>query len=159
MPDSLSLKLLPLVRAALGNMTEMEALLAAACGEAAGGGQRSGDGPLAAPAPGGAGAAYVFAWTGRDWKVVFAGGSPFFLPDTRGTRYLDYLLHHPNVPIPAFDLDRAVNAERVEARCRNSIQPESDARACAQYPGGLARVALPEGKGGVNGRSGGAGRY
>ena len=145
-PDSLSLKLLPLVRAALGNMTEMEALLAAACGEAVGGGQRSGDGPLAAPGPGGAGAAYVFAWTGRDWKVVFAGGRPFFLPDTRGTRYLDYLLHHPNVPISAFDLDGAVNPERVEARCRHSIQPESDARACAQYREALRALRSQRGK-------------
>jgi hypothetical protein len=65
--------------------------------------------------------------------VVFAGSRPFFLPDTRGARYLDYLLHHPNFPISAFDLDVAVNPGKVEASSRNSIQPESDAKACLQY--------------------------
>jgi hypothetical protein len=36
---------------------------------------------------------YSFRWTGRDWKVVFDGGEPFYLPDTLGAPYLDYLLH------------------------------------------------------------------
>jgi hypothetical protein len=145
-PDSLSVKLLPLVRAALGNLTEMEALLAADWEEAAGGGHRAGHGPSAAPGPAGGAGEYVFAWTGRDWKVVFGGGGPFFLPDSRGARYLDYLLHHPNVAISAFDLDRAVNPERAEARSRHSIQPESDARACAQYREALGALRSQRGK-------------
>jgi len=76
---------------------------------------------------------YVFRWTGRDWKVVFDGGEPFYLPDTLGAPYLDYLLHRPNQPISAFDLEVAVSPEKGEVRARNSIQPESDARALAQY--------------------------
>ena len=76
---------------------------------------------------------YAFRFTGRDWKVVFDGGEPFYLPDTLGAPYLDYLLHRPNEPISAFDLEVAVSPEKGEVRARNSIQPESDARALAQY--------------------------
>jgi len=76
---------------------------------------------------------YAFRFTGRDWKVIFAGGEPFYLPDTLGARYRDYLLHRPNQPISAFDLEVAVSPEKGEVRARNSIQPESDARALAQY--------------------------
>ena len=80
-----------------------------------------------------AGRPYVFRWTGRHWEVIFAGGEPFYLPDTLGARYRDYLLHRPNQPISAFDLEVAVSPEKGEARATNSIQPESDARALAQY--------------------------
>jgi hypothetical protein len=76
---------------------------------------------------------YAFRFTGRDWKVVFDGGEPFYLPDTLGAPYLDYLLHHPNEPISAFDLEVAVWPEKGVVRARNSIQPGSDARALAQY--------------------------
>jgi hypothetical protein len=76
---------------------------------------------------------YVFRWTGRDWEVVFGGGRAFHLPNVLGARYLDYHLHRPNQPISAFDLEVAVWPEKGEARARNSIQPESDARALAQY--------------------------
>ena len=72
-----------------------------------------------------AGSAYVFAWTGRDWKVVFDAGRPFYLPDTQGARYVDYLLHHPNMPISAFDLEVAVQPEKGEARSRNSDRHEA----------------------------------
>src|ERR1017187_4974091 len=37
--------------------------------------------------------AYVFRWTGGDWEVVFGGGEPFYLEDTRGGRYVNYLVH------------------------------------------------------------------
>jgi hypothetical protein len=91
--------------------------------------------------PGGKGGpAWVFRWTGRDWKVVFDGGEPFYLPDTLGAPYLDYLLHRPNEPISAFDLEVAVSPEKGEVRSRNSIQPESDARALAQYREELGRL-------------------
>jgi len=87
------------------------------------------------PSSGGADAdsAWVFRWTGRDWKVVLAGGEPFYLPNTLGARYVDYLLHSPSVPIAAFDLEVAVQPEKGEARSRDSIQPESDAQPCREY--------------------------
>ena len=77
--------------------------------------------------------AYVFRWTGRDWEVVFGGGRAFHLPNVLGARYLDYLLHRPNEPISAFDLEVAVSPEKGEARARNSIQPECDAWALREY--------------------------
>jgi hypothetical protein len=84
--------------------------------------------------------ASVFRWTGRDWKVVFAGGEPFYLPDTLGARYVDYLLHHPNEPISAFDLEVEITPEKGEARSGNSIQLESDARALGEYRQELRRL-------------------
>jgi predicted nucleic acid-binding Zn-ribbon protein len=72
--------------------------------------------------------------------VVFDGGEPFYLPDTLGAPYLDYLLHRPNEPISAFDLEVAVSPEKGEVRARNSIQPESDARALAEYREELGRL-------------------
>jgi hypothetical protein len=83
---------------------------------------------------------YAFRFTGRDWKVVFDGCEPFYLPDTLGAPYLDYLLHRPNQPISAFELEVAVSPEKGEARATNSIQAESDARALAQYREELRRL-------------------
>ena len=83
---------------------------------------------------------YVFRWTSRDWEVVFGGGRAFHLPNVLGVRYVDYHLHRPNQPISAFDLEVAVSPEKGEARATNSIQPESDARALAQYREELGRL-------------------
>jgi hypothetical protein len=86
------------------------------------------------------GSPYVFRWTGRDWEVIFGGGKPFYLEDTLGARYLNYLLHHPNEPISAFDLEVAIMPEKGEARARDSIQPGSDARALGEYREELRRL-------------------
>ena len=83
---------------------------------------------------------YVFRRTHRVWEVIFGGGRPFHLADTLGAKYLDYLLHHPNEPIAAFDLEVAVQPEKGEARFRNSVQPESDARAQREYQQALRRL-------------------
>jgi hypothetical protein len=83
---------------------------------------------------------YVFRRTHRVWEVIFGGGRPFHLEDTLGARYLDYLLHHPNEPISAFELEVAVQPEKGEARLRNSVQPESDARARREYQQALRRL-------------------
>jgi hypothetical protein len=84
--------------------------------------------------------AYVFRKKGSLWEVVFDGGDPFFLEDTLRARYLDYLLHHPNEPIPAFDLEVAVQPEKGEARNKTSVQPESDPRAKREYRQALRRL-------------------
>jgi archaellum component FlaC len=86
------------------------------------------------------GPAYVFRGVGRHWEVVFAGGRPFRLRNTLGTRYLDYLLHEPNEPIRAFDLEVEVQPEKGEARVRDSFQPESDAQAMREYREELGRL-------------------
>ena len=87
-----------------------------------------------------AGSAYVFRWTGRDWRVVFGGGEPFYLNDMLAARCADYLLHHPNEPIAAFDLEVVIQAEKGAARARNSIQADSDARALREYRQELRRL-------------------
>jgi len=98
--------------------------------------------------PGGKGCeAWVFRWTGRDWKVVFDGGEPFYLPDTLGAPYVDCLLHRPNEPISAFDLEVAVSPEKGEVRARNSIQPKSDAQALREYRKELGRRCRRRGMG------------
>jgi predicted nucleic acid-binding Zn-ribbon protein len=72
--------------------------------------------------------------------VVCGGGRAFRLRNNLGARYVNYLLHEPNVPISAFDLEVAIQPEKGEARCRNSIQPESDARALREYAQELRRL-------------------
>ena len=82
----------------------------------------------------------MFLWTGRDWEVVFDGGKAFHLPSTLGARYLDYLLHHPNEPIPAFDLEVAITPEKGQARSKDSIQAESDPQARREYEAALREL-------------------
>jgi hypothetical protein len=57
-----------------------------------------------------------------------------------GARYLDYLLHKPNEPIHAFDLEVVVQPEKGEARARDSFQPESDPQALGEYRQELGRL-------------------
>jgi len=83
---------------------------------------------------------HQFRRKGGLYQVVFEGGQPFYVVDTLGARYLDYLLHHPNVPIGAFDLEVAITPEKREARASNSIQPESDAEAKRQYREAVRRT-------------------
>ena len=97
---------------------------------------------------------------GGDWEVVFGGERAFHLRNTLGARYVDYLLHHPNGPISAFELEVIVLPEKGEARVRNSIQPESDARAWGEYQEALRRLRASKaggGGGGGPGRAGAAG--
>ena len=102
--------------------------------------------PVLADAPAQAGIrggpAYVFRKRGRHWEVVCGGGRAFRLRNTLGARYLDYLLHEPNEPIRAFDLEVEVQPEKGEARVRDSFQPESDAHALREYRQELRRLQM-----------------
>jgi hypothetical protein len=89
------------------------------------------DGPAEANAP--APSRYLFRKVGRHWQVSFRGGRPFRLRNTLGARYLHYLLHRPNEPLSAFELELVVTPEKKEARVRDSIQPASDAQAKRAY--------------------------
>ena len=82
----------------------------------------------------------LFRWRGRRWEVVWCGGRPFPLRNTLGARYLNYLVHEPNEPIRAFDLEVAVQPEKGEARVEDSIQPESDTQAMREYRQALGRL-------------------
>jgi hypothetical protein len=66
----------------------------------------------------------------------------FRVRNTLGARYLDYLLHSPNEPIHAFDLEVEVQPEKGEARSKNSFQPESDAQAMREYRQELGRLQM-----------------
>jgi hypothetical protein len=99
------------------------------------------DGSSAPGAKGGR--AYVFRKNGGLlWEVVIDEGDRFYLADTLGARYLDYLLHHPNEPISAFDLEVLIQPEKGEARSKDSIQPESDRQAVREYRQALGSLRL-----------------
>jgi hypothetical protein len=83
---------------------------------------------------------FLFRKAGSHWRVVFNAGEEFHLEDTLGARYLDYLLHHPNETIAAFDLEVAICPEKAEARSRNSIQENADPEATRGYLRELSRL-------------------
>jgi hypothetical protein len=89
---------------------------------------------------------YSFRWTGRDWAVLFGGGKLFYLQDSLAAKATDYLLHHPNEPIQAPDLEVQLQPEKAEARARDSIQPESDERALREYRRDLPRLEAEQKK-------------
>ena len=64
---------------------------------------------------------FVFCRVGTQWRVVFEGGTAFYLIDTLGTGYLDYLLHHENEAIRALDLEKEIQPEKAKVRARGSI--------------------------------------
>ena len=68
----------------------------------------------------------VYQKTGQTWKVVFDGMPEIHVEDTFGARYLDYLLHHPNEPIAAYDLEIKIRPEKAAVRARNSVQMNLD---------------------------------
>ena len=70
-----------------------------------------------------------FRKSGSHWDVIHEGGQPFHLPDMMGAEYLNYLLHHPNQPIRAFDLEVAIRPEKGQVREANSVQKSVDSRA------------------------------
>jgi hypothetical protein len=72
----------------------------------------------------------LFRKVGRQWEVDFGECERFYLADTLGAKYLDYLLHHPNRPISAFDLEMVITPEKGEARLRNGSRDE---RAFAEH--------------------------
>jgi hypothetical protein len=74
-----------------------------------------------------------FQSAGSHWEVHFQGNGVFHIADSLGARYLDYLFHHANVAISAYDLEVAIQPERATARSRTSSQTAMDkqaARAC-----------------------------
>jgi hypothetical protein len=83
---------------------------------------------------------FLFGKVGNQWKVIFEGGTAFYLSDTLGARYLDYLLHRANVPISAFHLEVEIQPEKGEARSTTSIQGGIDGRARRDYERALRKL-------------------
>lgn len=62
---------------------------------------------------------------GSHYDVVFQGGSRFTVPrKLLGAKYLDYLLHNPNKPIRALDLEKRILVNRETARGEQTHQEE-----------------------------------
>jgi hypothetical protein len=74
-------------------------------------------------------ARYVFRQAGSWCDIAFDGCEVFHLNNTDGAKYLDHLLHHPNKPIRAFDLEAAIKSEKAKVRDENSIQTAVDGQA------------------------------
>jgi hypothetical protein len=68
------------------------------------------------------------------------GARPFWLPNTLGARYLNYLLREPNDPIDPFALEVIIKPEKGLARAKDSIQEGSDRRARRAYREELSRL-------------------
>ena len=75
----------------------------------------------------------VFGKAGTHWDVTFDGGATFHLPDTLGSEYLHYLLHHPGQPISAYDLERTIRPDKAGSRPRDSVQNNLDGDAVRDY--------------------------
>ena len=82
---------------------------------------------------------FLFRQAGSICQVVFEESPVFHIENTLGAKYLDYLLHHPNTLIRAFDLEKTINPEKGKARGVTSIQKAVDERAKRE-----AREELPE---------------
>lgn len=72
-----------------------------------------------------------FTRCGDFWKVIFEG-QELHVAHSLGARYLDYLLHHPNQPISAFELELAVAPEKGSARAIDSFTATKDSKAARQ---------------------------
>jgi hypothetical protein len=83
---------------------------------------------------------FSFRPAGSHCEVVFEGSDPFYVRNNLGARYLDYLLHHPNEVISAYDLEVLVQPEKAGARSRNSIQEKLDAETVKSYLRELNRL-------------------
>lgn len=77
---------------------------------------------------------FAFRQSGNSvWEVVFDGNPAFHIRNTLGARYLDWLLHHPNEPISAFDLETTVTPEKSEARGKTAKDYGLDGDAIREY--------------------------
>jgi hypothetical protein len=78
--------------------------------------------------PGVASGTRSFVRCGDFWKVIF-DGHELHVEHSLGARYLDYLLHHPNQPISAFELELTIAPEKASARAVNSFGARNDSDA------------------------------
>jgi len=80
-----------------------------------------------------------FTRRGDFWKVIF-DGHELHVAHSLGARYLNYLLHHPNQPISAFELETIVAPEKASARAVNSFTDATDSEALRQSLRELERL-------------------
>lgn len=80
-----------------------------------------------------------FSRCGDHWKVIF-DGHELHLVQSLGARYLDHLLHRPNQPIAAFDLERAIVPAKASARATHSSSAAENGETMRQCLRELARL-------------------
>jgi hypothetical protein len=70
---------------------------------------------------------------GCAWRVRFEGRPEFFVWDTVGVRYVDYLVHHPSQPIRAFELERRILPEKGAIRSGTGVREKLDPDTMKRY--------------------------
>ena len=80
-----------------------------------------------------------FSRCGDHWKIIF-DGHELHLAQSLGARYLDHLLHRPNQPIAAFDLERAIVPGKASARAIDSSHATDDGETMRQCLRELERL-------------------
>jgi hypothetical protein len=80
-----------------------------------------------------------FSRCGDHWKIIF-DGHELHLSQSLGARYLDHLLHRPNQPIAAFDLERAIVPGKASARAIDSSNAAEDGETMRQCLRELERL-------------------
>ena len=85
---------------------------------------------------------FLFRPAGTHCDVIFHGGEGFHVNNHLGARYLNYLLHHPNVVISAYDLEVAIRPEKGGVRSRNSIQQKLGPNTVKSYLRELDRLRV-----------------
>lgn len=75
---------------------------------------------------------FRFFKAGDIWVVHFGPNPAFYLKDSMGCKYIDWLLHHPNEVITCLQLEAEIQPERRLIRSGNSIQHTIDSKAKQQ---------------------------
>ena len=83
---------------------------------------------------------FLFRLAGSHCDVIFEGSDSFHVNNHLGARYLNYLLHHPNMVISAYDLEVAVRPEKAGVRSKNSIQQKLGPETVKSYLRDLNRL-------------------
>jgi hypothetical protein len=71
---------------------------------------------------------FRFRDLGSHYEITYEGHR-FTIQNTLGAKYLDYLLHHPNAPVRALELEMQVCSGKQAVRGEESIAEAQDAKA------------------------------
>jgi hypothetical protein len=69
---------------------------------------------------------FSFREAGDHYEVVFEGRPRFTVPNTLGSKYVDYLLHNPNQPVRVLELEALIRADKKDVRAAGSTQSHQD---------------------------------
>ncbi|MDF3129455.1 hypothetical protein P0Y35_09645 [Kiritimatiellaeota bacterium B1221] len=55
---------------------------------------------------------FSYRKSGAVWEVIYEGSTPFHIKDSMGSKYVDWLLHHPGKTIPCLELEQMIQKEK-----------------------------------------------